>query len=128
MMVQLFMVIWLLLLGGEATAGPTPTLSPVCSDFLNGSLVETPCSQAVAYPIDCLTIMEAAMRAMDEFVPTRHPTYFIYDNTLLALRCDDTCTEREIIETAERRLATVKREQAAITQWNQAKRECWRKP
>lgn len=77
----------------------------------------------------CLATMEAAMRAMDEFVPKRHTISFITDTTLLLfMPCDDACEERRIIESAEGRLAEVKREQAAITQWEQAKKNCWGKP
>mgnify|MGYP001576485019 CR=1 FL=1 len=76
----------------------------------------------------CLAVMEAAMRAMDEFVPKRHPTSFISDNTLLYTECDDACIERRSIESAEGHLAEVKREQAAITQWDETRKNCWGKP
>ena len=75
----------------------------------------------------CETDMEAAMRAMDEFVPTREELGYITGtfDILTNQICGDLCREARAITEAEQHLARVKREQAAITQWATVKQACW---
>lgn len=130
------LVLIVLLWGGEARA-QGGLIFPVevphaCDDMdimLDGGTTIAHCEDGRWSKLvePCLSTMEAAMRAMDEFVPKRHAISFITDTTLLFISCDDACEERRIIESAEGHLAEVKREQAAITQWEQAKKNCWGK-
>lgn len=68
--------------------------------------------------IPCLATMEAAMRAMDEFV--------YRDPPLTTTTEADLCVYSAVCRAA-RELDRVQRRTDAITQWEQAK-ACWRKP
>ena len=79
----------------------------------------------------CLASMEAAMRAMDAFVPKRPTDNWLRigdTDDLVIHHCDDACQERRIIEQAERDLQAVKHEQTVITQWATVKQQCWSQP
>lgn len=83
-----------------------------------GSLRPNPISAYESDLLNCYVQMEAAMRAMDEFV-YREPSM---TNTAIADMCiyDAVCM-------ATRELARVSRRTDAAKQWEQAK-ACWRKP
>ena len=77
--------------------------------------------------LTCLTKMEAVMRAMDEFVPSREPIPPLTVNTTVLHLCqDDDCIKSARLAEAEAQLATVKRREDAISEWRNAKHTCWR--
>ena len=132
----MFVLLTVLLWGGEVEAG---IICPL--DFSESS---QQCRGVLRYdvgviPDACLATMEAAMRAVDEFVVPAPSVMTSYDGCNICTYGDvsATCTLRactvpdeiERLEwnlfQAKARAATEIRRKKAFIQWEQAKKECW---